>query len=125
MPDYCPPMPIRPWSMTAAALVLAETTTNSDNDITGKHTKHEADSCVDNEQLRTSHAINFALVDMMMATMMAKMPSAEAKISITRILTKRAPFCASARAQPLPQIPTQTPHARLPKPQQTPAQKIA
>ena len=49
-----------------------------------------------------------ALVDIMMETMMAKMPSAEAKISITKILTKSAPFCASASAQPLPQMPTHT-----------------
>lgn len=52
--------------------------------------------------------LKVAVVDMMMATMMAKMPRAEAKISMTKIFTKRAPFCASASAHPLPQIPTHT-----------------
>ena len=65
--------------------------------------------------------LKLAVVDMMIATMMAKMPSAEAKISMTRILTNSAPFWASASAHPLPQIPTHTPQARLPIPQQTPA----
>ena len=49
-----------------------------------------------------------AFVDMMIETMIAKMPSAEAKISITKIFTNRAAFCASASAQPLPQMPTHT-----------------
>jgi len=35
---------------------------------------------------------NLAFVDMMIATMMAKIPRAEAKISITKILTNNAPF---------------------------------
>ena len=44
----------------------------------------------------------------MMPTMTPKIPSADAKISMMRILTKREPFCASARAQELPTMPTQT-----------------
>ena len=55
-----------------------------------------------------AHKMNDAFVDMMMATMMAKIPRADAKISITKILTKSSAFCASARAHPLPQIPTHT-----------------
>lgn len=56
----------------------------------------------------THSTLKLAVVDMMIATMMAKMPRAEAKISITKILTNRAPFWASARAHPLPQMPTHT-----------------
>ena len=41
-----------------------------------------------------------------MPTITPKRPSAVAKISITRIFTKSFGFCASASAQPLPQIPT-------------------
>merc|ERR1719221_958270 len=70
------------------------------------------------------HNMNRAFVDIMMATMMAKMPNAEAKISITKILTKSSPFWASASAHPLPQMPTHTPQARFPMPQQMPDQKI-
>ena len=55
-----------------------------------------------------AYSVKRALVEPMMATIMAKMPKAEAKISITKILTKSAPFCASASAQPLPQMPTHT-----------------
>lgn len=42
----------------------------------------------------------------MIPTMTPNRPRAEPKISTIRILTKRVPFCASARAQELPVTPT-------------------
>jgi hypothetical protein len=42
-----------------------------------------------------------------MPTITPKRPKAEAKISTTRILTKRAGLAASAIAAPLPVIPTE------------------
>lgn len=43
-------------------------------------------------------------------------PSAEAKISMTKILTKVLESYVSAKAQAWPAIPTQTPHIKLLKP---------
>lgn len=48
----------------------------------------------------------FALPAMMMPMMTPKRPSAEAKISTTRIFTKRVALAASERAALLPTIPT-------------------
>lgn len=48
-------------------------------------------------------------------------PMALPKISTIRILTKRLAFWASARAAPLPTMPTQTPQKRLHKPTVRPA----
>ena len=56
--------------------------------------------------------------DMMMETMTPNRPSAEPKISITRILTNSVLFCASLSAHELPMMPT---HNLRPPPRQRPA----
>lgn len=61
----------------------------------------------------------------MMATMIPKMPSADAKISTIKILTKSEPSCASASAQLLPAMPTATPEAMLLIPTESPEEKVA
>ena len=50
---------------------------------------------------------NWALLDCIIATMIPKMPSAEAKISTIKILTKRESSWASLKAHELPAIPVQ------------------
>lgn len=55
------------------------------------------------------------------ATMTPKRPMALPKISTMRIFTKRLGFCASAKAAPLPTMPTQTPQKRLDRPTVRPA----
>lgn len=52
--------------------------------------------------------LNLAEALMTMPMMTPNKPSALPKISITRIFTNNVGSCASASAQPLPQIPTQT-----------------
>lgn len=59
-----------------------------------------------------------------MATIIPKRPIALPKISMIRILTKRAEFWASANAAPDPTIPTHNPQARLHIPTLIPAAKI-
>ena len=48
-------------------------------------------------------------------------PMALPKISTIRIFTNNAAFWASAKAAPLPIIPTQIPHAKLENPTVSPA----
>ena len=56
-----------------------------------------------------------------MLTITPKRPIADAKISTIRILTKRDPFWASARAAPDPTMPTAIPQKRLQNPTVSPA----
>lgn len=55
------------------------------------------------------------------ATMTPNRPMALPKISTIRIFTKRLAFWASAKAAPLPTMPTQMPQKRLEKPTVRPA----
>ena len=54
-----------------------------------------------------------------------KRPRALPKISIIRILTKVDGVCESARAQPAPVTPTQTPQKRFERPTERPAPNMA
>lgn len=54
------------------------------------------------------------MFDWMIATMIPKMPSADAKISTIKIFTNRLASWASARAQLLPATPTDTLPAQAP-----------
>jgi hypothetical protein len=61
----------------------------------------------------------------MIPTMTPNRPKALPKISMIRILTKVDGVCESARAQPEPVIPTQTPQKRFDRPTERPAPKRA
>lgn len=56
----------------------------------------------------------------MMPIMTPKRPRALPKISTIRIFTKVEGVCASARAQPEPVTPTQTPQKRFERPTERP-----
>ncbi|TEB18899.1 hypothetical protein C9890_0300, partial [Perkinsus sp. BL_2016] len=49
-------------------------------------------------------------------TIIPNNPRADPKISTISIFTKSSGFCASPKAQPLPDIPTHTPQNKLDKP---------
>merc|ERR1719399_2244357 len=59
---------------------------------------------------------------MMIPTMTPKRPRALPKISTINIFTKSSGFCASPRAQPLPDTPTQMPQTRLDNPTERPTE---
>ena len=61
----------------------------------------------------------------MIPTMTPKRPRADPKISIIRIFTKVEGVWASAKAQPAPVTPTQTPQKRFESPTDRPAPKRA
>lgn len=61
----------------------------------------------------------------MIPTITPNSPRALPKISIIRILTNVAGVWASARAQPAPVTPTQTPQNKLERPTERPAPKMA
>lgn len=61
----------------------------------------------------------------MMPMMTPKSPRALPKISTMRILTNVEGVCASARAQPDPVTPTQTPQNRFERPTERPLPKRA
>jgi hypothetical protein len=56
-----------------------------------------------------------------MPTITPNSPSALPKISMMRILTKVEGVCASAKAQPAPVTPTQTPQNKFDRPTDSPA----
>lgn len=58
-------------------------------------------------------------------TINPKRPIAEAKISITNIFTNNAEFSASAKAAPLPVVPTAIPQTKLHNPTVKPPQNKA
>ncbi len=58
-------------------------------------------------------------------TIIPKIPNALPKICTTIILTKSDASCASARAQLLPAMPTQTPLAKLETPTVSPDESTA
>lgn len=60
----------------------------------------------------------------MMPTITPNKPIALPKISTIKIFTNNAAFCASAKAAPLPIIPTQIPHDKLERPTVKPAPNI-
>merc|ERR1711924_261913 len=66
---------------------------------------------------------NVAAFAWMIPTITPKSPRAEPKISSISIFTKRSGFCASPRAQPEPDTPTQIPQNRLDKPTKRPVAK--
>ena len=61
----------------------------------------------------------------MMPMMTPNSPRALPNISMMRIFTKVAGVCASAKAQPEPVTPTQTPQKRFDRPTERPLPKIA
>jgi len=78
------------------------------------------------------HFGKLASPDWIIPTITPNNPKALPKISITRIFTNVSAVYASARAQPLPVIPTQTlryiynyPHKRFENPTEIPVQNIA
>jgi len=66
---------------------------------------------------------NVAAFAWMIPTMTPKRPRADPKISTINIFTKRSGFCASPRAHPEPDTPTQIPQKRLDKPTERPVAK--
>ena len=69
--------------------------------------------------------LNATFPVMIIPTITPNKPSALPKISITKIFTNKAGFCASLNAQLLPTVPTQIPHTRFANPTVIPDANIA
>lgn len=84
-------------------------------------TEYDRILCYSTNQGEKENHVKRMLVTCKMATITPNSPIALPKISTIRILTKRLPFWASARAAPLPTMPTQMPQKRLENPTVRPA----